>query len=320
MSHYRGVRARGSFLELCKDPAACAEVALFARAELAVDAAIVFSDILVVLEALGMGLRYDPGEGPRLADPIASEADLARLREPAAAAADLAYVHEAVRLTVRGLAADLPCLGFCGGPFTLASYAIEGGASRQFTRTKALMYTQPRAWERLMRALVEATAAHCRAQVEAGASCLQVFESWLGTLTAEDAQAQVAPWLSALIASLPAGIPVILYASGSAHLARALAATGVDVLSIDSAGDLAAAFALRGPGGAPLAVQGNLDPAALLAPRADLLARADRVLAAAGGRAGHIFNLGHGVLKETDPDQAKALVAHVRTARAHGDA
>jgi uroporphyrinogen decarboxylase len=311
MAHYRGIRARGSFLDLCKDPAAAAEVALYAREWLGVDAAIVFSDILVVLEALGLPLEFAEGEGPRLPRPITSERDLDALLPPTRAVESLGYVHEAVRQTVRGLPRDIPCIGFCGGPFTLAAYAIEGGGSRQFARAKAFMYREPRAWSRLLGALVDALAPYLAAQIAAGASCVQIFESWVGELTREDFAELVAPHLTRLIGLLPEGVPVIAFGAGTGHLLDLIAGCGADVVGVDTHADIAGAFALRGAGGAPVAVQGNLDPCLLLAPREGLLAGADRVLAAAAGRAGHIFNLGHGVLKETDPEQARALVAHV---------
>ncbi len=320
MAHYRGIRGRGSFLSLCKDAEACAEVALHARSWLDVDAAIVFSDILVVLEALGMELTFDVGEGPRLPRPLTEPGRIAALRDPLQAARDLAYVHQAVRLTVAGSPPGIPCIGFCGGPFTLASYALEGGTSRHFLTTKRFMRAEPEAWASLQGTLTACLAEHCRLQVEAGASCLQIFDSWIGCLTADDCATYVAPALRALIAALPSGIPVILFGTGMAHLAPLLAGCGADVLGIDTTGDLTGAFDLPGLETGHLAVQGHLDPSLLLAPRALLLKGADQVLAQARGRRGHIFNLGHGVQKETDPEAARLLVAHVHEASAAGRA
>ncbi len=316
MQHYRGIRSASSFLALCKRPELCAEVALYARAWLGVDAAIVFSDILVILEALGLPLEFAEGDGPRLPKPIASLAHVDALADPVQAAADLTYVYEAVQLTVAGSPRAIPCIGFCGGPFTLASYAIEGGGSRQFARTKAFMYRERAAWDRLMRVLVDTLIIYLGRQVAAGASCIQVFESWAGALTREDFSEFVAPHLTRLLAGVPEGVPSIAFGAGASHLTDLIASCGADVIGIDSAGDLAAAFALRGARGENLSVQGNLDPCLLLAPRDRLLAGADRVLAAVASRPGHIFNLGHGVFKETDPDQAKALVEHVHAASA----
>jgi uroporphyrinogen decarboxylase len=312
MQHYRGIRAGASFLDLCKNPALAAEVTLYAREWLGVDAAIIFSDILVVLEALGMPLEFTAGDGPRLA-PLAGPAGVAALGDPRQAAADLGYVYAAIRTTVAGLPADIPCIGFCGAPFTLAAYAIEGGSSRQFARTKAFMYREPAAWHRLMETLVATLAPYLAQQVAAGASCLQIFDSWVGNLTRDDFTEFVQPHLTKLIAQVGDGVPVILFGTSTGHLLDLLAACGPDVLGLDSTVELGATWtALGGP--QRLAVQGNLDPTLLLGPT-DRLERAARaVLAQAAGRPGHIFNLGHGVLKETDPEQARRLVEIVHGA------
>jgi len=311
MPHYREIRARSSFLNLCKEPALCAEVAIHAQQYLGVDAAIVFSDILVILEALGMPLEFSAGDGPKLPRALRSLQDVDALREAQAAVADLGYVHQAVALTVAGLPRAIPCIGFSGGPFTLASYAIEGGSSRQFAHTKAFMYGEPRAWGRLMDRLVPAIAAHLTAQIRAGASCVQIFESWAGALTRADFTEFLAPHLRAVIAGLPSGVPVISFASGASHLQDLISACGGDVLGIDTHGDLAATFAWRALHAPGSALQGNLDPCLLLAPRERLLAGAAAVLAHARGQHGFIFNLGHGVLKETAPEQARLLVEFV---------
>ncbi len=319
MEHYRGVRAGGSFLDLCKSPARCAEVALFARTFLDVDAAILFSDILVVLEALGLPLEFTEGGGPHLPQPIRATAQVEALGNPAQAAADLDYVYQALRFTVAGLPPHIPCIGFCGAPFTLAAYAIEGGGTRQFAQSKAFMYRESAAWHRLMEVLVSALALYVNHQIAAGASCIQIFDSWVGELTREDFREFVAPHLSRLIAHIGAGVPVILFGTGTGHLLDELIACGPDVLGIDSTTDLAVAGALAARHG--VAVQGNLDPCLLLAPRPRLLAAADRVLATAHSASGHVFNLGHGVLKQTDPEQARALVERVHaTSTASGRA
>jgi len=318
MPHYRAIRARSSFLSLCKDPALSAEVAVHAREYLGVDAAIVFSDILVVLEALGMPLEFTQGDGPRLPIPLREPRQVAALRDPLQAAADLDYVHRTVGLTVSGLPAHIPCIGFCGGPFTLASYAIEGGSSRHFTVTKTFMYREPSAWEDLMERLVQALAAHLTLQIQAGATCVQIFESWGGALNRADFARSVEPALRRLIALLPRGVPVIAFAAGASHLQELIAGCGPDVLGVDTTGDLEQAFASRDRHPALSAVQGNLDPCLLLATPQRLLAGAGAVLAEAAGRPGHIFNLGHGVLKETDPEQARRLVAFVQDSTRHG--
>ncbi len=310
MAEYRALRSRTSFLELCKTPALAAEATVFARARLDVDAAIIFSDILIALEALGLPLAFAAGDGPSLSRPIATRADVDALRAADAAAADLGYVHDAIRLTVRDLPADIPLIGFCGAPFTLASYAIEGGSSRSFAKTKGLMYREPATWAALMERLVATLSIYLGQQVAAGASALQIFDSWVGNLTRADFAEFVAPWLSRLVASVPAGVPVIVFGTDTGHLVDLIAATGCDVVGVDAITDLDAAWTTAG-GPTRVAVQGNLDPCLLLGPRERLLAGADAVLAAAAGRPGHIFNLGHGVMKETDPEQAIALVKHV---------
>jgi uroporphyrinogen decarboxylase len=310
MREYREVRAKQSFLELCKDPALAAEVTIYARHYLGVDAAIIFSDILVVLEALGMPLTFVAGDGPNLPQPVRSAADVAKLREAERAAEDLAYVYQAIRLCAAGLPANIPLIGFCGAPFTLASYAIEGGGSRDFARTKAFMHEQPTAWHALLSKLTETLSIYLRRQVEAGATALQIFDSWAGTLSVEEYRALVLPHLSELVAQAPSGVPVIVFAVNAAHLARDFAGTGCDVLGIDQHTDLARTWSELG-GPSHLSVQGNLDPQLLLGPLRGVTDAADNLLASVRGKSGHIFNLGHGVLKETDPEIARALVAHV---------
>jgi uroporphyrinogen decarboxylase len=315
MAHYRGLRAdAGGFLGLCKDPARAAEVTVFAREWLGVDAAIIFSDILVVLEALGMPLEFVAGDGPRLPRPLRSPADIAALRDGAQAAAGLGYVYEALRLTVRALPADIPCIGFCGAPFTLAAYAIEGGGSSSFARAKAFMYAEPLAWHALMERLVEALAPYLAGQVAAGASCVQVFDSWVGNLGRADFAEFVQPHLARLVGLLPAGVPVIVFGTGTGHLLDLIAACGPDVVGLDHTVDLDRGWAAVG-GPAVRSVQGNLDPCLLLAPAARREAATAALLRQAGGRPGFVFNLGHGVIKETDPAAARALVDQVRAWR-----
>ena len=310
MQHYRGIRSGRGFLDLCKDPALAAEVTIYARDWLGVDAAIIFSDILVVLEALGLPLTFAAGDGPVLSRPIRDAAAVAALGEPAQAAADLAYVYDAIRQTVRGLRSDVPLIGFCGAPYTLAAYAIEGGSSRQFAHTKRFMYTETVAWNALMKRLVATLIPYLNAQIAAGASAVQVFDSWVGHLTRADFTEFVQPHLAALVAGITPGVPVILFGTETSHLLDLITICGADVVGIDTTTVLSAAWTRCG-GPEKIAVQGNLDPCLLLGPRQRLLSAADAVLAGAAGRPGHIFNLGHGVLKETDPEQAKALVEHV---------
>ncbi len=315
MKEYREVRGKASFLELCKDPALACEVTLFARQFLGVDAAIIFSDILLILETLGLPLVFSPDDGPQLTRPIRSPVQIEQLGDPNQAAADLDVVYRACRLTALGLPADIPLIGFCGAPFTLASYAIEGHSPKQSAQTRRFMYRNEDAWHRLLRILVDALSATLKRQIEAGASCVQIFDSWVGGLTRTDFATYVQPHLSRLVAQVPEGIPVILFGTSTGHLVDLIAACGADVIGIDTTTDLVEAWARTG-GPERIAVQGNLDPGLLLADRDRVLAGADVVLGAAAGRPGHIFNLGHGVLKESDPELAKALVDHVHAASA----
>ncbi len=311
MQHYRGIRAQQSFLELCKNPELAAEVTWFARDWLQVDAAIIFSDILVLLEALGLPLEFVNGDGPRLPRPISSAAEVDALLPADVAADALSYVGAAIRQTVARLPANIPCIGFCGAPFTLASYALEGGGSKTFTRTRAFMRDEPAAWHRLLARLAATGAAHLNRQIAAGATAVQVFDSWVGNLTRDEFTTFAAPHLRALADAVTPGVPVILFGTNTAHLIELIAACGADVIGVDSATDLDAAWRACG-GPDAISVQGNLDPRLLLGERDALLDGARAVLHAAAGRPGHIFNLGHGVLKETDPEQVRALVDLVR--------
>ncbi len=310
MQHYRGIRSGRSFLDLCKDPALATEVTLYAREWLGVDAAIIFSDILVVLESLGLPLAFVAGDGPSLGRPVRDAAAVDALGDPKNAAEQLGYVYEAIRKTVAGLPADIPLIGFCGAPFTLAAYAIEGGSSRQFAHTKTFMYGDPGAWHALQQRLVATLIPYLNAQIEAGASCVQIFDSWVGHLTRADFIEFVQPHLNALVGGIYPGIPIILFGTETNHLSALIAGCGADVIGVDTTTELNKAWERCG-GPTRISVQGNLDPCLLLGPRERLFQGADAVLAAAANRPGHIFNLGHGVLKETNPEQAKALVDYV---------
>jgi len=312
MRHYRELRAKHGFLELCKDPARATEVTIYAQTWLGVDAAIIFSDILVILESLGLPLEFGVGEGPRLNKPLRAPGDVDRLGEPRQAAADLDFLYRAVHLTSLGLPADVPLIGFCGAPFTLAAYAIEGGGSRQFARTKAFMFQHPEAWHRLMDKLVTALAACLTAQVQAGASVVQIFDSWIGALTRSDFREFVQPHLQRLISELPEGVPVILFGTGTGHLLDLLATCGSDVVGLDHLTDLNAGWRQVG-GPERVAVQGNLDPALLLAPAERLKTSLAQLRGEVANQPGYIFNLGHGVLKETQQDSARLLVELVHS-------
>jgi uroporphyrinogen decarboxylase len=304
MAEYRAMRARHGFLELCKNPDAAAEVTLQPVDRLGVDAAILFADILLIVEPLGVGLEFGKGEGPIIHRPVRGDADVARLG-PVDVESALGFVFDAVSRVKRALAGRVPLIGFAGAPFTVASYVVEGGASRDYLHVKRLMYGAPAAWARLMDVLVDATARYLNGQIAAGADAVQVFDSWVGALAPEDYRASVLPHMKALFAKLTPGVPAIHFGTGTAGLLPLIREAGGDVVGVDWRVDLAAAWSAVGH---DVALQGNLDPAVLLAAPPLIRKRAKAVLDAAGGRAGHIFNLGHGVHKDTPVDHVKALV------------
>jgi uroporphyrinogen decarboxylase len=313
MPEYRAVRERHDLLEICRTPELAVEVTLQPVRALGVDAAILFSDLLLPLEPLGVPFHFAAGEGPVVDTPVRAASDIARLRrfDPRE---ELRPVLEAIRLLRRELEGQVPLIGFAGAPFTLASYAVEGGRSTQFTATKALMYSDPRAWHALAELLAEVVGDYLRAQAEAGAQALQVFDSWVGVLDADDYCEFVLPHLRTLFARIGSVVPVIHFGTGTYHLLGLQRAAGGDVIGVDWRIGLDEGWRAAGES---VAVQGNLDPAALLGPRERLLARVDEVLHRAGGRVGHIFNLGHGILPATPVENVKAVVDHVhaRTAR-----
>jgi uroporphyrinogen decarboxylase len=305
MPEYRKLRKRYSILDLCHDPDLAATVTLQPVARLGVDAAILFADILLPFEPLRLGLSFAAGEGPHIERPIATEADVDRL--PAFnVEAELGHVLDAIRHTRRALPKDIPLIGFAGAPFTLASYAIEGGASRTFTKTKAFMYQTPDTWHRLLGKLADLVGHYLAAQARAGAQALQLFDSWVGCLSPDDYRTYVQQHSRrALSLAAAAGVPVIHFGTGTATFLEDFAAAGGDVISVDWRIPLDAA---RLRIGAQQAIQGNLDPAALLAPPAERSRQVRDILARAGKRPGHIFNLGHGILPETDPGAVRAVV------------
>ncbi len=307
MPEYRALREKHSLLDLCRTPELAVAVTLQPVEALGVDAAILFSDILLPLLPLGIPFDFKHGEGPAIEKVVRSADDVARLRrfEPRQ---ELAHVLEAIRLLRRALDGRVPLIGFGGAPFTLASYAIEGGHSTHYAATKALMYQEPETWHRFAGLLAEVMADYLRAQVEAGAQVLQVFDSWVGALDLADYRELVLPHMRTMLAKLrELGVPVIHFGTGTGHLLEAMREAGGDVIGLDWRTPLDQGWS-RLPG---VAVQGNLDPTALLAPRDKLLARVDDVLARARRRPGHIFNLGHGVLPGTPVENVKAVVEHV---------
>ncbi|MBI3128628.1 MAG: uroporphyrinogen decarboxylase [Candidatus Tectomicrobia bacterium] len=307
MKEYRDLRERVPFKDLCRDPALAAEVTVTAARAIGADAAILFSDILLILEPMGMELEYSKGNGPVLANPVREGRDAERLRE--AEPGCLPFVFEAVRQIRSALPAGMPLIGFSGAPFTLASYMIEGGGSREFTLTKGFMYRDPGAWRSLMERLVRALVPYLNGQIEAGAQAVQIFDSWVGALGPADYREFVLPHTRALIEGLRPGVPVIHFGTGTASLLEAMREAGGDVIGLDFRVELGEAWMRLGE----VAVQGNLDPAVLLGDRDLIRRRAEAILRQAGGRPGHIFNLGHGVLPSTPVDNVRFLVDLVHT-------
>jgi uroporphyrinogen decarboxylase len=302
MKEYRELRARHSFLEMCRDPGLAAEVTVQAATTLGVDAAILFSDILLILTTMGLKLDYVKGEGPCLEPALRSLEDFRRLSDPVPEALD--YVYQAVRLARAALPPQVPLIGFAGAPFTLASYMVEGGSSREFAHTKALMYRHPEQWHQLLERLARGTADYLCRQIEAGCQAVQLFDSWVGCLAPDEYREFVLPHSRTIFASLPPGVPSIHFGRGTGLLLEAMLEAGGSVMGIDFTTPLDDARRRLGP----VAVQGNLDPAVLLAERPYIRRRADRVLEQAGWSPGHIFNLGHGVLPMTPVDNVKYLV------------
>ena len=304
LPEYRALRARHGFLELCKTPQMAAEVTLQPIARLGVDAAILFADILLLVEPLGVGLEFAKGEGPVIHRPVRTAADVDRLILVDVASA-VGFVFETVRLVKRALPAHVPLIGFAGAPFTVASYVVEGGASRDYLATKRLMRETPEAWHRLLTILADATASYLNGQIAAGADVVQLFDSWVGALSPDDYREFVLPHTRAVIAALTPGTPVIHFGTGTAGLLPLLRDAGGDVIGLDWRVDLDAAWRAIGD---DVGVQGNLDPVALLSPPKTFEPSVRAILKRAAGRPGHIFNLGHGVLASTPAEHVKALV------------
>jgi uroporphyrinogen decarboxylase len=304
MAEYRAMRQRYGFLALCKTPEAAAEVTLQPVDALGVDGAILFADILLIVEPLGVGLEFAKGEGPVIHRPVRNVADVERM-PGIDVESSLGYVFETVRIVTRALGGRLPLIGFAGAPFTVASYIVEGGPSRDFQRTKRLMYEEPEAWHRLMNLLADATARYLSGQVRAGASMIQLFDSWVGALSPADYRTFVLPHTRAVIQALPREAPVIHFGTGTAGLLPLMREAGGDVIGLDWRVDLDEGWRRVGH---DVGVQGNMDPALLLTKPSLMRERVQDILRRAGGRPGHIFNLGHGVYQQTPVDHVKALV------------
>ena len=308
MAEYRAVRKQYSLIEICKKPAVAADVTITAAEALGVDAAIIFADLLLPLEVMGLPFHFSAGEGPVIEKPLREKAHVEALRTDRAA--DLGYVSEAVKLVAKHFGTNLPVIGFCGAPFTLASYMIEGGGSRNYVHAKKMMYSSPAVWDDLLRKLVAVTSEYAIEQVHAGADTIQIFDSWVGCLSVEDYRRYVLPRTTELVKKVQTtGVPVIYFGTDSATLLPSMSETGAEVIGLDWRIPLDDGWKAVGT---KHAVQGNLDPVLLFADWKELKSRAEDILRRAAGRPGHIFNLGHGILPETPADNVKALAKFVQ--------
>lgn len=304
MEDYRKLRAQHDFLNLCKRPDLATEITLTPVERLGVDAAILFADILLILEPLGVGLEYSKGDGPVIHRPVRSSKDIDGL-EDFDPQQELAFVYDAVRKIRSALNDKVPLIGFAGAPFTLASYLIEGSGSRNYIHTKKLFYTSPESWKRLMERLAKLIGQYLNCQIAAGAQAVQIFDSWAGCLTPGDYERFAMPYTKAVVDAITPGVPVIHFSTGTAGALKQIRAAGGDVIGLDWRIHLDDGWAALGH---DVAVQGNLDPVALFASPKEIKSRAADIIRRAAGRPGHIFNLGHGVLPETPVNNVIALV------------
>jgi uroporphyrinogen decarboxylase len=308
MPEYQAVRKHHSLLDICKRPALAAEVTITAAEKLDVDAAIIFADLLLPFECMGLNFEFQAGEGPVIHSPVRTAADVARLRTDRAS--ELGYVAEAIQRVTAHFKDRVGMIGFCGAPFTLASYMIEGSGSRNYVHTKTLMYRQPDAWRLLLEKLATVLREFARQQVEAGADVIQIFDSWAGALGMEDYREFVLPVTKLLVRDVQAlGVPVIYFGVDTASLLPVMRETGADVLGLDWRAPLGKAWRELDYA---CAVQGNLDPITLFAEPELIRRRVRQILDEADGRAGHIFNLGHGIVPETPVENVQAVVKFVR--------
>ncbi len=304
MPEYRAIREKYSLLEICRQPELAAEVTLQPVRALGVDAAILFADILLPIIPLGLGLEFSKGEGPVIGKPVRKLEDVRSLN-PFHAETDLGYVMDAIRI-LRGELNGTPLIGFCGAPFTVASYIVEGGASRDFLKTKTMMYCASKVWHALMERLSNVLAEYLVAQIRSGAQAVQVFDSWVGALSPQDYETFVLPYSQKVLQAAKAErVPVIHFGTNTTTLLPLMKRAGGDVIGLDWRIPLDDGWALLGN---DVAVQGNLDPAALFAPLPEIKRRVHDILRRAAGRPGHIFNLGHGILQHTSVDNVKVVV------------
>ena len=304
MAEYRALRAKHSILELCKTPELAAQVTLQPIDRFPLDAAIIFADILLPLEPMGLSLEFAAGEGPVIHNPVRNQADIERLN--VIDGGELDYVAEAIRQARRALNGRVPLIGFAGAPFTLASYAIEGGSSRNYLLTKQLMYSEPKAWHQLMDKFARVITGYLRRQIKAGAQAIQLFDSWVGCLSVGDYVEYVMPHVQLIFEGLKReGVPMIHFGTGTSAMLPQMREAGGDVIGVDWRIHLDEAWATVGH---DVAVQGNLDPLTLFAPLHEIERRVADILRRAGGRPGHIFNLGHGILPTTPIEHVAATI------------
>lgn len=303
MPEYHALKGDTPSLDFFKNPEMAAQATLDAQRILGVDAAIMFADLLPIMEPMGLRLDYKAGEGPVFDNPVRTEKDVADL-EVLPASEATPYIADTVTNILSGLPSDIALIGFSGAPFTLASYAIEGRGSRNYVHVKKMMYSAPELWRALLTKLVEQVTSYVELQIAAGVDAVQLFDTWVGSLSVADFRAYVAPHLKQLLDNIRGRVPVIYFGTGNGHLLDEVAAMSPDVLALDWRVPLAETWTRTGV----QAVQGNLDPIVLCADRATVEVQAKAILDSVAGRPGHIFNLGHGIIPETPVDNVKALV------------
>jgi uroporphyrinogen decarboxylase len=304
LPEYREIRKKHTFLEMCKTPEVAAEVTIQPIRRFQIDAAIIFADILLPLEPMGIGLEFAKGEGPVIHNPVRTLADVDKLK-PIDAAVQIEYLMKAIKIALKELDAHVPLIGFTGAPFTLASYIIEGGGSRNYEHAKAMMFSEPKAWHKLMAHLSAVIINYLNAQIDTGVQAVQIFDSWVGALGPSDYREFVLPHQKNVIAGIKKTVPIIHFAHGASHLLEMVAEAGGDVIGLDWRCDLDSAWKRVG---LDKAVQGNLDPVALFGSKEFIRKRTKEIIDRAEGRSGHIMNLGHGILQQTPLDHAEEFI------------
>ena len=304
LPEYREIRKKHTFLEMCKTPEIAAEVTIQPVRRYEIDAAIIFADILLPLEPMGIGLEFAKGEGPVIHNPVRNMDDVEKLK-PIDAASEIDFLMKAIKIVLKELNGKVPLIGFTGAPFTLASYIIEGGGSRNYEHAKAMMFSQPKTWHKLMEHLTGVIINYLNAQIDMGVQAVQIFDSWVGALGPSDYREFVLPHQKKVIASIKKTVPIIHFAHGASHLLEMVSEAGGDVIGLDWRCDLDAAWKRVGFN---KAVQGNLDPISLFGSKEFIRKRTKEIIDRAGGRNGHIMNLGHGILQQTLLDHAEEFI------------